>query len=73
MLGRIRRRQELRAAQDRARSGKVTLARQYRAGEMPDIQSITLQSFLAPLGESINSLACLADPVQDHGRLGISG
>ena len=51
MLGRIRRRQELRAAQNKARSGKVTLARQYRAGELPDIQSITIQSFLAPLGE----------------------
>ncbi|KAK9867398.1 hypothetical protein WJX84_001490 [Apatococcus fuscideae] len=50
MLGRIRRRQELRAAQNKARSGKVTLARQYRTGELPDIQSITIQSFLAPLG-----------------------
>ena len=62
MLGRIRRRQELRAAQEKARSGKVTLARQYRAGEMPDIQSITLQSFLAPLGEPLhlrlNAIEC---------------
>ena len=53
MLGRIRRRQELRAAQDKARLHKVTLARHYRAGEMPGIQSISLESFLAPLGEPI--------------------
>ncbi|KAK9839902.1 hypothetical protein WJX74_000152 [Apatococcus lobatus] len=55
MLGRIRRRQELRAAQEKARTSKVTLARQYRVGDLPDVQSITPESFLSPLGSMIAS------------------
>ena len=56
MLGRIRRRQELRAAQEKARTSKVTLARQYRVGDLPDVKSITTESFLGPLGELSETL-----------------
>lgn len=35
-----------------ARLMQVTLLRSYRTGELPDIERLTLSSFLAPLSES---------------------
>ena len=45
------RRQAAAAHSQAARERKVTLMRKYRKGELPDVQLISLASFLGPLGE----------------------
>ena len=49
-LGRIVRRREAAKRASAARESKVTLLRAYRKGELPDIDSLSLASFLEPLG-----------------------
>lgn len=50
-IERARRRNSAQANQSAARGSKVTLMRKYRTGELPDIEKITVESFIAPLGE----------------------
>lgn len=45
----VRRKRAAAVAEGRRRH-RVQLLRSYRAGELPDVQSVTLQAFLAPLG-----------------------
>ncbi|KAK9829312.1 hypothetical protein WJX72_005143 [[Myrmecia] bisecta] len=49
-FGQLQRRRDARAASAAARGQKVTLMREYRRGELPDIQRVSPQAFLAPLG-----------------------
>ena len=49
--GAAARRRAAAAQSQAARDRKVTLMRKYRKGELPDVQLISLASFLGPLGE----------------------
>lgn len=62
-VGRIVRRREAAKRASAARESKVTLLRAYRKGELPDIDSLSLASFLEPLGapraRCVRTAACL--------------
>lgn len=47
------RRRRAAAALEGRRRHRVQLLRTYRAGELPDIQQVTLAAFLAPLGAQL--------------------
>jgi hypothetical protein len=52
----MKRRAELRRSEVAARESRIALVRQYRRGELPDVQRVTPAAFLGPLGASARCL-----------------